>query len=145
MSEIQTIVITSCLTVIGGVIVYAAGHFTVALFVEPIHRLRSLIGDITDSIIYYQNVYLKPQYSKEDENKQAVARFRYLSSKIRALSSQIPWYSFWQFFNIIFKKDNLEEASTMILQLSNSIETHQEGDIEVLKRIEELLRIKIMR
>ena len=40
----------SCLTVVAGVAVYAGGHLAVAAIVQPIHRLRELIGEIAQAL-----------------------------------------------------------------------------------------------
>jgi hypothetical protein len=47
MSEMWQIILTATLTVAGGIIIYFFSHLFVAFFVEPIHRLRSLIGEIS--------------------------------------------------------------------------------------------------
>ena len=51
MSEEWKIVLTASITVAGGVIVYVLGHFLEVLFIEPIHRLRSIIGEVADSFV----------------------------------------------------------------------------------------------
>ena len=61
MSDVERIVLTAIATIIGGVIVYFFGHLSVALFVEPIHRLRSFIGEIADSLIFMQMSIVIPR------------------------------------------------------------------------------------
>jgi membrane protein YqaA with SNARE-associated domain len=60
MSDLERIVLTAIATIIGGVIVYFFGHLAVTLFVAPIHRLRSLIGEIADSLIFLRMCIVIP-------------------------------------------------------------------------------------
>ncbi|MCJ7635467.1 hypothetical protein MUP77_24145, partial [Candidatus Bathyarchaeota archaeon] len=57
MSELFKIVLTSSLTIFGGIVVLTMGQIITKFFIEPIHEQFRLIGEINDSLIYYANVY----------------------------------------------------------------------------------------
>jgi len=115
--------LAAIITIAGGVIVYALGHLSVALFVEPIHRLRSLIGEIADSLIFYANVYSNPElnigtielYDKASET------LRRHASQLKARAYAIPWYHLWALMRLVRKKTEIEEASAELIGLSNSV------------------------
>lgn len=121
MSDIERIVLTAIATIIGGVVVYFLGHLFVALFVEPIHRLRSLIGEIADSLIFYANVYCNPGVVAENESDEAREVLRRQASQLKARAYAVSWYSLWQCMKIVRKKTEIAKASAELIGLSNSI------------------------
>lgn len=140
--------LAAIITIAGGVIVYALGHLFVALFVEPIHRLRSLIGEIADSLIFYANVYSNPElnigtielYDKASET------LRRHASQLKARAYAIPWYHLWALMRLVRKKTEVEKASAELIGLSNSVHgglgiTGLEND-KKRRIIEELLGIR---
>ena len=60
MSELWKIILTSSITIISGILIFVIGDFLKSLFVEPIHILRGLIGEIADSLVYHANIYSNP-------------------------------------------------------------------------------------
>ena len=56
MTEITKIILTSSLTVMGGVIVLVVGQIVVKFLLEPFQNHRKLIGEIANSLILYANV-----------------------------------------------------------------------------------------
>ena len=49
MSEMLEAVITAGLTIISGVVVW--------VFIEPVHELFKLRGEVADSLVFYADVY----------------------------------------------------------------------------------------
>ena len=146
MSELWRIVLTAALTVVGGTIVYAGGHFLVVLFVEPIHRLRSLIGEIADSLIFYADVYSNPGSSSKARVDDTSEVLRRQASQLMAKVHLISWYSFWAFTRLVRKKTEIEEAHTELIGLSNSVHRSEPDlgirNFERRKKVEELLGIQ---
>lgn len=56
MSEIYKIVLTSSLTILGGVITFVAGQIVIKFLIEPIHNYMKLVSEIADTLILYANV-----------------------------------------------------------------------------------------
>jgi len=121
MSDVERIVLTAIATIIGGAIVYFLGHLFVALFVEPIHRLRSLIGEIADSLIFYANVYCNPGLVAENESDEAREVLRRQASQLKARAYAVSWYSLWERMKVVRKKTEIAKASAELIGLSNSI------------------------
>lgn len=95
MSELSSIVLTAALTIAGEVAVYVLGHLFVAIFVDPIHRLRSLIGEIADSLVFYANVYSNPGMAQKDMSDDASETLRRQAGQLKARAYCIPWYFVW--------------------------------------------------
>lgn len=140
MSELWKIVLTAIFTIVGGTMVYAGGRFLVALFVEPIHRLRSVIGDIADSLIFYAPVYGNPGVVRKEIADEAAETLRRQASQLRARAYSIPWYSLWAFMRLVGEKAKIEEASSELIGLSNSV--HGGPGVSVMQNIRMERRIK---
>lgn len=121
MSDVERIILPAIATIIGGVIVYFLGHLFVAIFVEPIHRLRSLIGEIADSLIFYANVYCNPGLVAQNESDEAREALRRQASQLRARAYAVSWYSLWERMKVVRKKTEITKASAELIGLSNSI------------------------
>ena len=121
MSELWRIVLTAIFTIVGGTIVYAGGHFLVALFVEPIHRLRSLIGEIADSLVFYADIYSNPGYCQKEIMDEASETLRRQASQLRARAHSILGYQFWVFIKLVPQTTNIQESSAELIGLSNSV------------------------
>lgn len=146
MSEFWRIVLTASITIAGGVIVYTIGHLFVAVFVEPIHRLRSLIGEIADSLVFYANVYSNPGLGQKERMDEASETLRHQASQLRAREYSVPWYSLWSFMGLVREKAKIEEASAELIGLSNSVHRSEPNlgiqNYRRQEKIKELLGIK---
>jgi hypothetical protein len=142
MSSTLQIILTSCITVVTGVIVFALGNLSVSLFVEPIHKLKVLISDIDDSINYYSDILDNTGYSQTSKKEAAVDKLKYYSSQLKSMTNFIPWYNIWAFFRIIPKRKNILNASRKILSITNNISGGQNTSIDLIEDIRHLLIIK---
>jgi hypothetical protein len=148
MSELWRIILTACITIGGGIIVYVVGRLLVALFVEPIHRLHSFIGEIADSLAYYADVYSNPSgvINYQGKADDATEVFRRQATQLRARLYAIRWYWLALSLGLVRRKNKIEAASTEIILLSKLV--HEGPSINygieagrIRKRIEELLAI----
>ena len=67
MSEEYKILLTSALTILGGIIIFAAGQALVKFIIEPLHDQSNLIGEIADSLVFYANAgtTIAPYYARQ--------------------------------------------------------------------------------
>ena len=149
MSELWGIILTACITISGGIIVYVIGRLLVVLFVEPVHRLRSLIGEIADSLFFYAPVYSNPSgvINYQGKADEATEIFRLQASQLMAGAYAIPWYPLWSFLRLVVIKKRVEDASKELTGLSNLVRSGpatnyglQAGALR--GKIEELLGIR---
>ncbi|MFC1968171.1 hypothetical protein ACFLVX_02120 [Chloroflexota bacterium] len=142
MSTAFQIVLTSCVTVFSGVVVFALGHFCVSLFVEPIHKLRSLINDIDDSLNFFEDVYLNIRYAQESRKEEAASRFKYQASQLKSMKNFIPWYRIWGFLRIVPRRIDIIKGSSKLVVLAHNINSIHETDVGLVKDIRASLGIK---
>ena len=121
------------------------GDLLRALFVVPIRRLRRLIGEITDSLVLYANVYCSPGFTPKAKSDEASEVLRQQAYQLRKSTYEIPWYPLWERLKIVRKRTEIEEASEELMGLAKSVH----GGMEVSggensrkrERVEKLLGI----
>jgi hypothetical protein len=118
------------------------GNFSISLFVQPIHQLRNLISEIDDSLDYYSTVYANPEYAQPSKKEEAVEKFRYLASQLKAKANAIPWYSLWQFLRFVPQKTNIVDCSSRLSSLTDNIRSGESQDISSIQTIRSLIDIK---
>lgn len=122
------IILTSSLTILGGVLIYSISQILSKFIIEPIHDQRKCIGEIVDALIYYSNVTSPPPNNGpyEDPNPQrteARDNIRKLSTKLNAKTYMIKCYTILDILRCVPKKDNIISASKKLNALSNSYGT----------------------
>ena len=126
-------------------IVMAVAVLLGRLFVVPIRRLRRLIGEIADSLVFYENVYCSPGFAPQAKSDEASEALRHQAHQLRNSTYEIPWYPLWESLKIVRKKTEIEEASKELMELAKSVH----GGMEVSRgensrkreRVEKLLGI----
>lgn len=146
MSELFKIVLTSALTIMGGIVVYVTGRIIEKFFIEPIHEQFRLIGEIADSLIFYANVYTNPgsKLIEKERADEASTILRQQASQLMARTQIIQWYRLWQRMRIVPKYADVIEAQHKLIALSNLVDRGNAKENDCLrKEIETLLRIKL--
>jgi len=120
MGEILQIFLTSSLTIVGGVFIYTTGEVLSRFIIEPIHEQRKLIGEISDTLIYYANIFY--HYTSIDSKAEKAEReIRSLSTRLRAKTGIIPLYSTWEKLKWVPTERDISKATTALIGLSNSV------------------------
>lgn len=120
MSELYKIILTSSLTILGGVVVYVTGQIISKFFIEPIHEQKKIIGEIADALIFYANVYCNPGTGSKKKMNEASERLRQLATLLHSKTHLIPWYKFFEKIRVVVESSSIEKASTKLIGLSNS-------------------------
>lgn len=118
MSELFKIVLTSSLTICGGVAVAVASQALIRLALEPLLDYRRLLGEIADALEFFANV---SSASPPKEQEEAQDTFRRQATGLRAGSHSIPFYGLWSFFGLVPSRNKVREASRCLLGLSNTV------------------------
>jgi len=142
MGELEKILLTSSLTILGGVFVYAVGQIISKFFIDPIHRQGEIVGEIADALIYYAQVWANPGGLRKELLDEASGRFRQLASLLRSKSYMIKWYELLQSLKLVPELSKVGEASSSLIGLSNSLYnlTLDEG-VDNFKRVEEIKKL----
>ncbi len=145
MSEIFKIVLTSGLTIFGGVIIYAFSQVTLKFFIGPIHEQWKTIGQVSDALIFYANIYSNPGIGSDEMMSEASQRLRQLATLLQSKTQLIPCYKFFERIGVVTKGDDIVEVSGELIGLSNSIRRSEGNGSSNRERRENILRLLKLR
>lgn len=136
-------ILTSTLTIIGGVLIYVIGQILMKFFIDPVHRLTGHIGRITDSLVFYANVYGNPGSLRIEETKKASDELRKLASQLMAKTTVVSCYSFWSFLGVVPQLSDISIIHSNLIGLSNGVfRTGDPGqNTERVEKIKAALRL----
>lgn len=117
----RDVILTSVLTILGGVLIFVTGQIFLKFFIDPIHQLRAHIGRITHSLIFYANVCGNPGSLSIDVEKKASEDLRKLASELMSKTAVIPCYSFWSFLKVVRRLNDIRTAHKNLIGLSNGV------------------------
>jgi hypothetical protein len=134
--------VIAAVTALFGVITFIVGQITVKLF-EPAYGLRGHCGAIARDLLVYAN---RDKSIASDEERLKI--FRNLAGTTHEKLYRVVWYPFFEKFLGLPPKDAVEEAASLLLELSNAQVDTSQGPSgpqlwETSQRIRALLRLKI--
>ena len=126
MDDLTKIVLTSALTIVGGVVIYVAGQILTRFFIDPYHEYRKAVGEIADALIYHANVYMNPGSGSPTEPRAARIdatsdTLRQKASLLRVRAYSIPCYNVFAKCRLVSQRASIERASGALIGLSNNI------------------------
>jgi hypothetical protein len=134
MSDLERILLTSGLTVIGGVIVLVIGQIIIRFIVDPIILLRISIGEIAHVLDYHENIYENPGIARNDLQDRASDALREKACLLESRSRAVPLYGLFERLGAVPARKEIAGASGGLIRLSNSvhrgnfIENHDKSD-----------------
>ena len=141
MNEIVKILLTSGLTILGGVVLFGLTKLIERFQVDPIIELNNLRGEIATFLIVNANKFGYPDMNGE-ELKILSLELRTLSAKLRGTVFKISFYHFYSRIGLIPKRLNVMNASSQMIGLSNTISTSDFIQINKYERsISEFLKL----
>ena len=134
------VILTTVLTVISGVFIFVIGQLLVKVFVEPIHKLRALKGDIVGFLTYYSDVYLSlPDLNKEEDVRKVSTEARKLGSDLMARALVVPCYRFCSVLRAGPRFRDIAIAHRELIGLSNTVLAKSDSVPErATKRLEKI-------
>jgi hypothetical protein len=130
---------TVFLTIFSGVLTFVIGQVFVKLVIEPVHELKKTLGQISHALIEHANVIANPGVPSKEVIDQASKQLRGLSSQLHAHLYLVPLYVVTARIFFLPSKQNVREASTNLIGLSNSLSQPTPGIYEQsARRIESI-------
>ena len=123
MTELDKILATSALTIIGGSLVFVVQRFVL----EPLNEQSKVLGRITFAMLYYGREYNLPLVpsnvdSASQQRYWAVAdRLRELGSSLAETSQSIRWYWLWLVLGLTPQRRKINDAIGLLTRMSNSM------------------------
>ena len=145
LEELFKIVLTACLTLIGGVFLLVVSQFIIRFVVDPLIDFRRLLGEIGHVLVFYSHYFFNASaVASKPEFQKATEQCRTLASQLRSFSNAVPLYSLLCRFHLVPRHEDVYQASGHLIGLSNTTATHP---IEVVQkhyeRIGKLLGIRV--
>lgn len=136
MSDLFKILLTSSLTVVGGVLIFVVGRVIERFLIEPVHEQSRVIGEIADSLIFYANLYCNPGLGKPEEMDEASKVLRQHASRLMARTHAIRSYWLMQRLKITPEHKDILKAHENLIGLSNSIhgDDPRLSDVNLIRR-----------
>jgi len=128
MTEIFKILLTSGLTVFGGVLVYVTGQLISKIFIEPIHELIKAIGEVRFTLEFHAPVIHTPISRNDENSKEVYVSLMRNSCNLLARLHTIPCYS-WisrQSRGFLPSKQNIVDSAIQLRGLSTYV--YETGD-----------------
>lgn len=117
------ILLTSAITIIGGVLVFSFSQIIQKFLVEPVHEQAKVIGEIFFGIVYYGDRYANPGTGPPKTMEEAADAFRRYASRLEGTTHAIRWYRLFEKIRLAPNRENVEKAVRNLIRISNSIYT----------------------
>ena len=125
ISNLTKIILTSGLTIIGGITIYVAGQLIARFFIDPYHEYQKSVGEIADALVYYADVYSNPGSGDRQRMDEAAKILREKGSLLKVCAYAIPKYVWFVKRGWLPQWEIIMKASAALIGLSNNV--HQ-GD-----------------
>jgi hypothetical protein len=130
-------------TIVAAVLGFILGQVLSGFVLDPLQDWRKFRGEVAYALIYYANVTMRVEFHNQDDGQEASKRLRDLASQAWQRAFSIPLYGMWAFLRIVPSRKGLQEASSGLIGLSNSLgsESHHLRE-NYRKEIREALRLE---
>jgi hypothetical protein len=149
MSDIEKIIVTAALTILGGTIVYVVGQLFSKVFIDPLQNLRKAIGEMRFNLTFHASEIHTPANrtpEKSDRVRDALLRN---SCDLLAILQTVSFYRLASTFRMAPTQKSIEAVAVQLRGLSTYVhETGPKanGELDVIARrimrIETLLGLK---
>jgi hypothetical protein len=144
VSDVDKILLTSALTVVVGVLVFVAGQIVQRFVLEPAQELQKLRGEVGDALIFYGNVFGSGDIHERERRLAMMEAVRKLAGRLRVQPYVIFGYGVLARLKLVPRRDDLLEASRLLIFLSNSASHTNHSEILQGRRdIARILGLKI--
>lgn len=150
MSDIEKIILTSVVTIIGGSFVFVFGQLFLKRLIEPCTELRKEISKVRFTLSYFAPIINTPISRTPERSEEAAKALRENSANLFALSELTPkspllrWLSFAslpEMENILEAAKNLRALSTFLHETGEKASDSLELIFKITTKIETLLLI----
>jgi hypothetical protein len=126
MSELDKILLTAVVTVIGGVSVFTVGQVIAKFLIEPIYEQRKVVGAIAEALLLNAHHLAESgelAVQSGAELREVSHGFRQLAAELMTKTVAIPGYRFWGWLRFIRPLHQIISARGGLFGLSNTLHT----------------------
>lgn len=117
------ILLTSTLTIIGGVVVFSLSQIVQKFLVEPVHEQAKVIGEIFFGLVYYADRYANPGTGRPEAMTETVDTFRRYASRLEGTTHAVRCYRLFECLGLAPSREGVDKAVGDLIRISNSIHT----------------------
>ena len=93
MTELEKIFVTSAVTIGGGLFLYVIGQLLSKFFIEPVHELKKVIGEVRFNLAFHAPIIHTPISRNPERSQKAYEALMKSSCDLLARVNTIPFYS----------------------------------------------------
>lgn len=143
MSDLSQILLTSSLTIIGGLVIFSLTRLMEVVYIKPISNLNSLRGNVASLLILHRNKFGNTDLSKtileETSNE-----LRSIASELRSKVYLVKNHKLLTKVGLLLPKEDFLEASSELIGLSNTMFRNEPDTIQNrIEKIEDSLKISV--
>ena len=135
MYDFFKIVLTAGTTLIGGTALLVLSK----IFVEPIHELKKIIGEIAAYVFKFHSLLSDVPHPDEVELRNTIGKLQEFSAEFRASINTVPWFPIFAKIKLLPPKKDLLKAAGVLSTISYA--QHQSDKGKISEQIEELYRL----
>ena len=107
--------------IISGVLIFVIGQIVLKIFIEPVQELMRTLGQIRYCMTFYANIFCNPGVVDPNKMDQTIDELRLSASKLHGAVYLVRFLKLWELLKFIPSKENLEQVSSELIGLSNSV------------------------
>jgi hypothetical protein len=121
MSDIEKIVVTAALTILGGVMVYVVGQLLSILFIDPLQNLRKTIGETRFNLAFHAGEIHTPIGRTRDKSDKLRDALMKNSCDLLANLQAISLYWLASALRVAPPQKSIEDAAVQLRALSTYV------------------------
>lgn len=134
--------LTSALTILGGVLVFSLSQIVLKFLVEPVYEQAKTIGEILFGLVYYADHYANPNTGRTEAMTETSDTFRRYASRLEGTTYAVRWYRLFESIRLAPNRERVNEAVSYLIRISNSIHTgNGRENSDDADKVKELLSI----
>ena len=148
MTDLEKILVSSAITIVGAVLVYVVGQVLSKIFIEPVHELRKTIGEVRFNLEFHAPTIHTPISRNDERSEEARAALMKSSCDLLAKVHGIPFYAALSKISRGFlpPRSAIEDAAIRLRGLSTYV--HETGEkahesIETIQKIVSRVETKL--
>lgn len=143
MSDFSQILLTSSLTIIGGLVIFSLTRLIEVIYIKPISNLNSLRGVVASLLILHRNKFGNTNLSK-NILEESSNDLRSIASELQSKVYLVKNHKLLTNLGLLLPKEDFLNASSELIGLSNTMFRNEPDIIQSrIKNIEDSLKISV--
>ena len=107
--------------IISGFFTFTLGQIAIKLVIEPIHQLKTVISNISHSLVRYRTVFSSPHVHDDQRKHDVYIKLNDLSAELQATKYSVPCYKVSRIMFGLPTEANINLAHKRLIDLANGV------------------------